>query len=1062
MAVHAERRYLLAKEMKEDTPSANAVTTLKVLISKLEDQSDARKLYPLGIAKSYFCCGELISTDRPAERLQSFTLAFDAAGAALKEKDLAPSTFSREASRLHVEPTVLFKLRCLQLQASAGTQWYKLQSATSHKTVALTENSHEALATSAVGETLKQLIALQESFPLATKETLFASDTILSNYLTLIALSEPSERQLNLSHAKEHAEANIASPNATDSSRWLALEILTLWLEENLQSGAGITAKSERLMDHLNRTQAVADQNEKKRSLQERLTYVRGYRLLIESQFSALLELANDLREAKDIDRRFFSTLIDAVTMKQMGRIKQATEKARDLSRMAVTSSDSSSAKQLRREVIALLVQCELDSELQFPIDRMTKGGDVLKLSEKLDFWPAREDTNLLAKLRFESDYLLALALQKTGSTHLNERAKDRLASLARYPGNSGPRPLPPHPNPARMHTADHQLSKSEEPIPPWKQLLRALADRNIDLSAEARPKLILIQSDIDAGQNNTQAFSELQNKEDAFRDSVLKYNSAKKADKSKQFELESLRQSLISEQDLVAIERNKLIEISKTLDSLRTKRGLGKSTQFNADCLALRVALMLGDDFESERANELKLLAIEVVKQALDQRENLRLNQALIRESAIDRDRIANRYQEGFDWAIETAVYLKDFELAVQFASQNTNQSFGEITRRGKNQDQSANGGAEKLLLRSPFICYYIGQSNSHVFWRVGHEIQHARLTRHGIELGRNEISALVSSVRSFISTKPFAQMSEEFLRNRFAESEILLPKRLRDDFAGRDATIYVTMHGPMLGLPLQSLPVGFSTNGVGVDVQYLIDDLPPLVYRLSLLGDAATSEPSSTAEPSFLTVQTTDDVGDESKKLMEMFISRNFQSIGHMVQPSDLNKRQLVLQKLRKKWRWVHFGTHGFIDPEDGGWLQIENTDGKPRLAFQDILHTKRQGFEAELVFLSACETQVASEEASNVEGGSSLDSVGTAFLIAGAHNVISTNWRIDNKTTEQIVKDFFDVAFERSTSTGDHDYKIVDNYAKTLKLVCGRIKASPETSHPYYWGSFTLWSR
>jgi len=130
------------------------------------------------------------------------------------------------------------------------------------------------------------------------------------------------------------------------------------------------------------------------------------------------------------------------------------------------------------------------------------------------------------------------------------------------------------------------------------------------------------------------------------------------------------------------------------------------------------------------------------------------------------------------------------------------------------------------------------------------------------------------------------------------------------------------------------------------------------------------------------------------------------------------------------------VFAGVNGDPDPtRDDGYLSAE-----------EIQHLDLSA--CDLVVLSACETALGSARA-----GEGLMSLRRSFSVAGADTVISSLWKVDDKATAQLMKDFYTNLWEKNMSRGDALHE-----AKLRMLRRNRIDNGGDAK-PSTWGAFVL---
>ncbi|MDJ0642002.1 MAG: CHAT domain-containing protein [Erythrobacter sp.] len=153
--------------------------------------------------------------------------------------------------------------------------------------------------------------------------------------------------------------------------------------------------------------------------------------------------------------------------------------------------------------------------------------------------------------------------------------------------------------------------------------------------------------------------------------------------------------------------------------------------------------------------------------------------------------------------------------------------------------------------------------------------------------------------------------------------------------------------------------------------------------------------------------------------------------------------------------EYKVLHFATHGLTEGMFGclespsALLTSFGNDGESDLLldFEEIAGLK---LDANLVVLSACQTASAiGERTARLNGdsqpGSTLEGLVRSFFAAQARAVMATYWQTPNTGESEI----FMREFYRSGRTND--------IANALNQAQRTMIAAPDTSHPYFWGSF-----
>jgi len=143
--------------------------------------------------------------------------------------------------------------------------------------------------------------------------------------------------------------------------------------------------------------------------------------------------------------------------------------------------------------------------------------------------------------------------------------------------------------------------------------------------------------------------------------------------------------------------------------------------------------------------------------------------------------------------------------------------------------------------------------------------------------------------------------------------------------------------------------------------------------------------------------------------------------------------------------KYGYIHFATHGLINEENPDLSSLVLTTG--RNSVEDGFLTAREVFKlklnADLVVLSACQTGLG-----KLVRGEGMVGLTRAFMYAGAPSVLVSLWSVSDKSTADLMDEFY--------------RKLVrDSHSKTDALREAQLKLinDPKFSHPFYWAPFIL---
>ena len=136
---------------------------------------------------------------------------------------------------------------------------------------------------------------------------------------------------------------------------------------------------------------------------------------------------------------------------------------------------------------------------------------------------------------------------------------------------------------------------------------------------------------------------------------------------------------------------------------------------------------------------------------------------------------------------------------------------------------------------------------------------------------------------------------------------------------------------------------------------------------------------------------------------------------------------------------------------------WLLSEQVeDGDALLETSEIVGLS---LDAELVVMSACDTSAGAGLASEAltgfrgvggsyaAGGESLNGLARSFFYAGARNVLSTHWSVDDIATQELMVGFY------SAAAADGNVGI----AEAMRLAEETQIAGGKHSHPFFWAPF-----
>ncbi|MBS1807721.1 MAG: CHAT domain-containing protein [Acidobacteria bacterium] len=156
----------------------------------------------------------------------------------------------------------------------------------------------------------------------------------------------------------------------------------------------------------------------------------------------------------------------------------------------------------------------------------------------------------------------------------------------------------------------------------------------------------------------------------------------------------------------------------------------------------------------------------------------------------------------------------------------------------------------------------------------------------------------------------------------------------------------------------------------------------------------------------------------------------------------------RETLLQSDLSQYRILHFATHGLLNskhPELSGLVfSLVDETGKSKDGFLRLHEIYNLKLNADLVVLSACQTGLGKEIR-----GEGLIGLTRGFMYAGASNVISSLWKVNDKATSELMKAFYQELLGAKKQSP----------AAALRAAQLTLLKQKRWEHPSYWAAFAL---
>lgn len=150
-----------------------------------------------------------------------------------------------------------------------------------------------------------------------------------------------------------------------------------------------------------------------------------------------------------------------------------------------------------------------------------------------------------------------------------------------------------------------------------------------------------------------------------------------------------------------------------------------------------------------------------------------------------------------------------------------------------------------------------------------------------------------------------------------------------------------------------------------------------------------------------------------------------------------------EAYFRKHGKSFDIIHFATHGILNSRNPLYSALF-LSVSPHSADDGLLEAWEltdMKLNSKLVVMSACET------ARGHSPGEGLVGLTWAFMVAGVPRVVSSQWKVESKSTATLMKSFY----TNLRTNGDH------SVAKALRSSMLQMIKSRDRRHPFYWAGF-----
>ena len=353
-------------------------------------------------------------------------------------------------------------------------------------------------------------------------------------------------------------------------------------------------------------------------------------------------------------------------------------------------------------------------------------------------------------------------------------------------------------------------------------------------------------------------------------------------------------------------------------------------------------------------------------------------------------------------------------------------------------------------LQPRETVLVYQLGPRQSRL-WAVTHES--LAVTTLG---GRAQIEDAASDLYRMWSTPAPVDAQREL-----AASRVILGDN--PDWLRPGDRIVVVADGTLRSLPFGALPIAGADGALRrIATTNEVSFRPTLrssgnsvwtgaatpANRILLVGDPTAPQRPRSATPALVDPWALPPLPGSRREVQAIAaIAAGWRS--YVLLGAEATKPALLSMPL-DSFRAIHFATHARLDIQDPELSSIALSTREESTAAASSMLTVREivGFKlnAETVVLSACEASLGKSYRGQLSFGLS-----EAFLLAGAHNVLGSLWRVSDDAAQEYMQRFY-----RTYVTSDA------TPAASARSAALEMSRDPVFSHPYFWAAFAVTQR
>jgi len=209
----------------------------------------------------------------------------------------------------------------------------------------------------------------------------------------------------------------------------------------------------------------------------------------------------------------------------------------------------------------------------------------------------------------------------------------------------------------------------------------------------------------------------------------------------------------------------------------------------------------------------------------------------------------------------------------------------------------------------------------------------------------------------------------------------------------------------------------------------------------KLIAFGDPVYGNENDTSHSSVKSYKRLEYSGEEIKNIASFFKNGN----AEIYLRKDATEENVKREGALKKFNYIHFATHGFIDESkpDNSSLVLTKNNNSEEDGFLRATEIFNLDLNADLVVLSACQTGLG-----KLIRGEGMVGLTRAFMYAGTPAVMVSLWSVSDVSTSTLMGEFYRNLIKEKLSKTD-----------ALRNAQLSMLGNEKFAHPFYWAPFIL---